>query len=44
MDFEIEEYFVFQDKDILFSIFIELGKLFASIHKWKIVHFKSVHK
>ena len=44
MDFKIEEYFVFQDKDILFSIFIELGNLFTSIHKWKIVHFKSVHK
>ena len=27
MGFKIEEYFVFQDKDILFSIFIELGKL-----------------
>ena len=24
MDFKIEEYFVFHDKDILFSIFIEL--------------------
>ena len=44
MDFKIEEYFVFQDKDILFSIFIKLGKLFALIHKWKIVHFKSIHK
>ena len=44
MDFKIEEYFVFQDQDILFSIFIELGNLFASIHKWKFVRFKSVHK
>ena len=43
MDFTIEEYFVFQDKDNLFSIFTELKKLFASIHKWKIVHFKSIH-
>ena len=33
MDFRIEEYFVFHDKDILFSIFIELRKLFALIHK-----------
>ena len=44
MDFKIEDYFVFQDKDILFSIFIELGKLLASIHQWKIVRFKSIHK
>ena len=25
MDFKTEEYFVFQDKDILFSIYIKLG-------------------
>ena len=30
MNLKIEEYFVFQDKDILLSIFIELGKLFTS--------------
>ena len=36
MDFKIEEYFVSQDNDILFSIFTKLGNLFASIHKWKI--------
>ena len=36
MDFKIEEYFVSQDNDILFSIFTKLGKLFASIHKRKI--------
>ena len=28
MDFNFEEYFVFQDKVILFSIFIEPGKSF----------------
>ena len=44
MDLKIEDYFVFQDKDILFSIFIELGKLFSSIHKWKMVRFKSIYK
>ena len=44
MDFKIEEYFFFHDRDILFSIFIELRKLFALIYKWKIVHFKSIHK
>ena len=42
MDFKIEEYFVFYDKDILFSI--ELRKLFALIHKWKIVRFKYIYK
>ena len=42
MDFKIE-YFVWPDKDTLFSIFIECGKLFALIHKWKIVRFKSIH-
>ena len=44
MDFKIEECFVFQDKDILFTTFTELGKLFASTHKRKIVHVKSIRK
>ena len=44
MDFKLEEYFVFQDKDILFFIFIELGKLFASFLTWKSVRFKSINK
>ena len=36
MDFKIEEYLVFQNKDILFSIFIKLEKLFASMHNGKL--------